>query len=127
MKSNIKELVEVAKGKRLTSKFVSEIIDINTERLDYNKKIEVEIIDTFGITKLSELENIIDDLRKKYGNDKNEVEIEINSYEIVVYATITLKETDSQVIERIKKEIKDVRKLQKQAENAISKLAMLEE
>jgi len=90
MKSNIKELVEVAKGKRLTSKFVSEIIDIDTERMDYDKKIEVENINALSIIKLSELENIIDNLRKKYGNDKNEVEIEINSYEIIVYDTITL-------------------------------------
>jgi vacuolar-type H+-ATPase subunit I/STV1 len=123
MKSNIKELVSKVNGKRLTNKLVSEIIDVDAERSFYNKKTEVEYIDTVNITKLSDLEKIINDLREKYGKD---VELEINSYEILIYDVLVLEETDSQVIERIKNEIKEVRKFQKQVENAKAKLAQLE-
>ena len=123
MKSNIKELVSKVNGKRLTNKLVSEIIDVDAERSFYNKKTEVEYIDTVNITKLSDIEKIINDLREKYGKD---VELEINSYEILIYDVLVLEETDSQVIERIKNEIKEVRKFQKQVENAKAKLAQLE-
>jgi hypothetical protein len=108
---DIKKLSELIGDRRVTNKLINELIDVNLERTSHKSCKEVEYYSFDKVYNISDLENIVNIVKKKYGSS---AKIEINEYEVVVFQEVKIEESDKEVLTRLASLVRKLRTLEKQ-------------
>jgi hypothetical protein len=117
----INTIYEATIGKRLTKSLIEKNIDIDSFRKTKKVDKRVEILDLKEMYEMDSLIKQLETCKSNFGN----CTFDMRGKNISIYSKKDIIETDSEVIERVIKEIKVVRKAVSSATNSLEILSKL--